>query len=66
MTVDTIASSDIIIEFPILLVVLLTSCNEIWRKEHLWIFSVLQRVYLLKKTVMNFCTGGRQEDAERI
>lgn len=37
---------DTIAAFLILLVSLLTSSPEMWRKEHIWNFRVLQRVHL--------------------
>jgi hypothetical protein len=45
-TLDTIVAFDTIVALDIPLVALLTSPPVMWRKEHLWNFSVLQRVHL--------------------
>jgi hypothetical protein len=46
MTLYTSVASDIIVSFVIPLVALLTSSPVMWREEHLWNFSVLERVHL--------------------
>jgi hypothetical protein len=46
MPLDTIAAFDAVVAFVIPLLALLTSSPVIWRQEHLWNFSVLQRVHL--------------------
>jgi hypothetical protein len=49
MNVDHIVGTmtlNTIVAFVILLVALLTSFTVMWRKEHLWNFSVLPRVYV--------------------
>jgi hypothetical protein len=46
MPLDTIVVFDNIVGFIIPLVALLTSSPAMWRKEHLWNFSVLFRVHL--------------------
>jgi hypothetical protein len=43
VALDTIVTFDIMFAFFIPLVALLTSSPVMWRKEHLWNFSVLQR-----------------------
>jgi hypothetical protein len=51
MTLDTIVSFDTTVAFVIPLAALLTS-PMLWHKEHLWNFSVLQRVHLFP--IFNF------------
>jgi hypothetical protein len=46
MSLDTIVASDTIVLFVVPLVALLTSWPVMWRKEHLWNCSVLQRVHI--------------------
>jgi hypothetical protein len=46
MTLDTTVAFDTTVACVILLVALLMSLSMMWQKEHLWNFSVLQRVQL--------------------
>jgi hypothetical protein len=45
ITLDTIVAFVTIFEFVVPLFALLTSSSVMWHKEHLWNFSVLQRVH---------------------
>jgi hypothetical protein len=45
MTLDTIIAFNTTVAFVLPLVALLTSSPTMWHKEHLWNFSVLQRVH---------------------
>jgi hypothetical protein len=54
MTLDTIVAFDIIFAFVISLVSLLTALPLMWRKEHLWNFSVLRRVHLSNLIIFVF------------
>jgi hypothetical protein len=51
MTLDTIVAFHTIVAFDIPLIALLTSSPVMWRKEHLWNFSVLQRVHALSSLI---------------
>jgi hypothetical protein len=46
VALDFIVAFDIIVVFVIPLVALLSSSPVMWREEHLWNISVLQRVHL--------------------
>jgi hypothetical protein len=46
VTLDIIVAFDTIVAFVIPLVAPLTSSPVMWRKEHLWKFSVVQSAYL--------------------
>jgi uncharacterized membrane protein len=46
MTLNAIDAFDTIVAFEIPLVAILTTKPVMWREEHLWNFSVLQRVLL--------------------
>jgi hypothetical protein len=46
VTLYTIVAFDTIVDFDIPFVAMLTSSPVIWRKEHVWNVSVLQRVHL--------------------
>jgi hypothetical protein len=46
VTLDTIVPFDTGVAFDISLVALLTSSTVMWRKEHLWNFTVLQRLHV--------------------
>jgi hypothetical protein len=60
MTPDTTAAFDTIVSFAIPLVALLTSSPMMWRKEHLWNFSVLQRVHTpFQACLFNECVVSR-------
>jgi hypothetical protein len=54
MALDTIVASDTIVAFVTLLVSLMTSSPVMWLKEHLWNYSVLQRVQLCNLCVYFF------------
>jgi hypothetical protein len=57
MTLNRIVATmnfDTSAEFIVLLVALLTSSLVMWREEHLWNFSVLQRVHIYDH--VNLCT----------
>jgi hypothetical protein len=47
ITLDTILAFDTTVEFVILLGALVTSSPAMWRREHLWNFSVLKPVSFL-------------------
>jgi hypothetical protein len=53
ITLDTIVAFGDIVAFIILLVALLTSSPVMWRKEHIWNFSVLHRQCHSEKYVGN-------------
>jgi hypothetical protein len=54
ITSDTIVVFDIIVEFLMSAVALLTSSPVMWRKEHIWNFSVLQRVLCINYPIIQY------------